>query len=172
MLEGSGDAGELRAAAASEREAVERLVASARAIAADADRQLNQQTQDRVAETLQAAGADEEIAERVRTGRLDKEARRAAIGTGALAPVPRRGGGETKKARASHERREAKTALDAARRDLERAEGVVERAQDDVDVHAARLKEAKEALARAKREAKQAAAEVRRAEQRAKKAGG
>ena len=169
MLAGKGDGDELREAAAAERDAVERLVSIARDIAAADERKINQATLDRVAETLQAAGADEELAERVRSGRLAKEARRASIGASTRVPSrgrPARGG---KRANAARERGEAKLALDNARRDLERAEGVVERAQEDVEVHAKRLREAKDALARARREAKRAAAEVRKVERRAKK---
>jgi hypothetical protein len=172
LLSGSGEADELRAAAAAERDAVEELVAAAREIADDDDRKLNQATLDRVAETLQAAGADEDVAALVRDGRLAKETRRASIGTGALpsgASSRRSRGGGPGKADHDQDRRAAKAALDGARRDLERAEGVVERAQGDVEVHTARLRKAKEALARAKREARRAATETRRAEARAKK---
>jgi hypothetical protein len=173
MLSGAGEADELRAAAAAERDAVEELVATAREIADGDGRKLNQATLDRVAETLQAAGADEDVAALVRDGRLAKETRRASIGTGALpsgsSPRRSREGGPGKADREDQDRRAAKAALDGARRDLERAEGVVERAQGDVEVHTARLREAKEALARAKREARRAATETRRAEARAKK---
>jgi hypothetical protein len=169
MMRGKGDAGDLRAAAADEREAVERLVEAARRIAADDDRKLNQTMLDRVAETLQAANADEELAEKLREGRFEKEAKRATIGTGALPAATGRGRRSDAKAKASRERKEAEAELDSARRDLERAEGVVERAQADVDLHSERLKGAKDALSKARREAKAAVAELRRAEARAKK---
>ena len=169
MLAGRGDGEDLREAAAAERAAVERLVSIAREIAAADDRKLNRAALDRVAETLQAAGADEEIADAVREGRLAKEQKRATIGVSTRAPSSKRAAGGTKEAKASRDRAEAKAAVEAARRDLERAEGVVERAQSDVDVHAQRLKEAKDDLASAKRHAKSAAAELRRAQARAKK---
>jgi hypothetical protein len=169
MLAGKGDGDELRVAAVEERDAIERLVAAARRIAADDDRKLNQATLDRVAETLQAAGADEETAEKVRAGRLTRETRRASIGASTRAPSGGRSARVTKKQKAARAREEASAALDGARRDLERAHGVAERAQDDVDLHADRLKGAREALTRAKREAKRAESEVRRAEQRSKK---
>jgi chromosome segregation ATPase len=169
MMAGKGDADELRAAAAEERDAVGRLAATARRIAEDDDRTLTQATLDRVAETLQAAAADEQIAEQLRAGRLAKEARRATIGASTRAPVSRRGAGGAAKAKASRDREEARAALDGARRDLDRAEGVVERAQADVDHYTERLREAKNALTAAKRDAKQAASEVGRAERRPKK---
>jgi hypothetical protein len=163
MLAGAGDGGELREAASEEREAVERPVSAARDIAAADGRKLNQATLDRVAETLHAAGADEETAEKVRAGRLTKETRRATIGASTRAPAAGRRGGGAKKARAAREREEAKAELDGARRDLERAEGVRERAEGEVERLAERLNEARSALAEAKREEKRRATEVKRA---------
>jgi hypothetical protein len=172
MLSGKGDGDELREAAAEEREAIERLVAAAREIATADERKLNQAVFDRVAETLQAAGADEEVADAVQGGRLTKETKRAGIGVSTRAPSSGRGAKGAKQAKASAAREEAKAAADHARRDLERGEGVVERAQSDVDIHTQRLAEAKDALASAKRDLKSAAAELRRAEARAKKVAG
>lgn len=163
MLRGKGDGDELRAAAAEERDAVERLLDAARKIAANDDRKLNQATLDRVGETLQAAGADEELAETVRAGRLTQEAKRATIGASTRAPAGGRGAAKTKKERASREREDARAALDAARRDLERAEAGRERAEEEVERLALRLKEARSTLAEAKREEKRRATEVRRA---------
>lgn len=63
MLGGKGDTHELRAAAGDERDAIDRLLDAARRIVAEDGRKINQATFDRVAETLQAAGADERLAE-------------------------------------------------------------------------------------------------------------
>lgn len=168
MLAGKGEADELRAAAAEEREAIQELAASARRIADHDDRKVNEATFDRVAETLQAASADEQLAESVRAGRVAKEAKAATIGVSSRAPAPsgRRRGSSKEDDRA--DRRRAQAEHDAARRDLERAEARRERAQDEVDKHTGRLKEARAELAKAKREATRAAAAVKRAESPAK----
>lgn len=169
MLAGKGKADELRAAAAEEREAIQELVAAARRIADHDDRRVNEASFDRVAETLQAASADAALAESVRAGRVEREAKVATIGVSSREPAPtgRRRGGPKKDDAA--ERKRAQVELDAARRDLERAQARRERAQDEVDKQTERLKGARAELAKAKREATRLAAAVRRAEGRARK---
>ena len=168
MLAGKGNADALRAAAAEERDAIQELVAAARRIADHDDRKVNEATFDRVAETLQAASADEELAESVRTGRVEREAKAATIGVSSREPAATGRRRSAKKDDAA-ERKRAQVELDAARRDLERAEARRERAQDEVDKQTERLEDARAELAKAKREATRAAGAVRRAEGRAKK---
>ena len=86
MLGGNADAEDLRAAARDESEAVDNLVALARGIASGEGVKASRAALDRAAETLRAAGADPELAERIRAGRLDKEARSATIGASTRAP--------------------------------------------------------------------------------------
>ena len=168
MLAGRADAEELRAAAAAVRETLEGLAARAREIAANDGRKLNQATLDRVAETLQAASTDPDVAESVRSGQLAKETKTATIGSGrgTIAPPSRsRKGGAKRDDRA--EREQARRELKEAEDELERAQGHRERAQGEVDKLAERLKEARAELAQAKRDVKAADAEVGRARKRA-----
>lgn len=170
MLGGKGDADELRSAAGEEREAIDRLLAAARGIAAEDDRKVNQATFDRVGETLQAASADEDLAELVRGGRLEKEARSATIGASSVTPKRSRSGGRGSRASEKRvERERARGELERAERDLKLAEQRRGRAEDRVEEQAERLKQARADLAEARRDAKRLAAEVRRAERRLKK---
>ena len=170
MLAGDEDAAALRKAAADERAAIAALIDSARSIASSEGRKLSPATLDRVAETLQAASADTELAERVRSGRLDKEARSATLGASSRAPARRRGAkASARKDERRAERDEARLEIEAAQRDLERAEARRDRAQDEVDKQTARLGAARDALAEARREAKRLATELKRAEAKARK---
>jgi hypothetical protein len=172
MLAGRADADELRGAAAAERDALDRLMTRAREIAANDGRRLNQATLDRVAETLQAAATDEDVADAVRTGRLAKETKRATIGAGARAPSGR--AGRRAKSRAKDGRREreqeraqALRAVQHAEGELERAEAHLDRAQKEVDTREERLKQARAELAQAKRDVKSAEGAVRKARKQA-----
>ena len=100
---GSGE--RLREAARLERQALERLMEIAR----EMDPRPSAATLDRVGETLQAAGSDEEVARLVRTGRLDRE-RRAAGLPGEATPTRSRAATKPAKDR-SQELKEARAAL-------------------------------------------------------------
>jgi len=170
MLGGKSDPAELRSAAADERDAIGRLVEAARDIAKGEDRDVKPPTFDRVTETLQAASVDPGLAERVRAGRLDKEARAATIGVSDRAPARARGAkAADPAANARAQRDRVRAELETARRDLERAEARRARAQDEVDKQTERLKQARTELADAKREAKRLATAIRRAEARLEK---
>ena len=139
MLGGKGDTHELRAAAGDERDAIDRLLDAARRIVAEDGRKINQATFDRVAETLQAAGADERLGELVRAGRLAKEARSATLG--ASTPGPKRGGrdgrGGARTSRTSEKRAER---LAEARADLKGAKREATRLEAEVGRGRARVK--------------------------------
>jgi hypothetical protein len=115
---GSGE--RLREAARREREALERLVEIARQMGP----RPSAATLDRVGETLQAAGSDEDVARLVRTGRLDRE-RRAASLTGRATPTRSRAATKP----AMDRTRELK-AVRAALRDLRRRENRTRAAQE------------------------------------------
>ena len=83
-------------------------------------------TLDRVGETLQAAGSDEEAALLVRTGRLDRE-RRAASLTGGAMPTPSRAATKPAKDRA-RELKEVRAALEELRRREKRTRTAQEKA--------------------------------------------
>ncbi len=108
---GTASSGErLRKAAQKEREALERLMELARQI----DPRPSAAALDRVGETLQAAGSDEEVARLVRTGRLDRE-RRAASVTGGATPAPLTAAAKPAKDR-SRELKDVRAALAELRR--------------------------------------------------------
>ena len=105
---GSGE--RLREAAREEREALERLMELAHQIGP----RPSAATLERVRETLQAAGSDEEVARLVRTGRLTRERRVASV-TGVTTPARSRAAPKSAKDR-SRERKLARAALQKLRR--------------------------------------------------------
>jgi hypothetical protein len=108
---GTGGSGErLREAAREEREALGRLMGLARQMGP----RPSAATLDRVGETLQAAGSDEEVARLVRTGRLDRE-RRAASLTGGATPARSRAAPKPAKDR-SRKLKEVRAALNELHR--------------------------------------------------------
>jgi hypothetical protein len=115
---GSGE--RLRKAARMERQALERLMEIARQMGP----RPSAATLDRVGETLQAAGSDEEVARLVRTGRLDRERRAAGLPAAATPPRSR---AATKPAKdRSQELKEVRAAL----KDLGRRETRTRTAQE------------------------------------------
>lgn len=159
-LSGRG-AEELAAVGARRRRLVDRLVERAASLLGEAGRSSARATLDRVAETLLAASVDQEAAEAVAAGRLERELSppsgfEAALDAGpAAAASTRRGSGrgrarDTKaKERAERRAREAREAAQEARRE------------------ARRLAQEAESAERAARRARQRA---ERAEQRAEEA--
>jgi phosphoglycolate phosphatase-like HAD superfamily hydrolase len=169
-LAGKADAAGLRTAAEGERQAIAHMIDVPQEIAANDGLDVSPATLERVAETLQASGADPELAKRVRAGRLDKEARSATIGVSTRAPAGTRKAGRAGRSVDDQGGREqAQAELESASRDLERAEQRRDRALDDVNKHSERLKQARAELAEAKRDVKSLQATVRRSEQRAKR---
>ncbi|OLE36550.1 MAG: hypothetical protein AUG48_06970 [Actinobacteria bacterium 13_1_20CM_3_68_9] len=117
---GSGE--RLREAAREERQALERLIEMARQMGP----RPSAATLDRVGETLQAAGSDEDVARLVRTGRLDRE-RRAASLTGGATPARSRAATKPAKDR-SRELKEVRAALEKLRRREKRTRTAQEKA--------------------------------------------
>jgi hypothetical protein len=90
VLAGSADPGDLRAAAARERAAVDGLVGTARGLLSSGGHELSAATLERVSETLHAAAVDDEARAKVSAGRLVRELRHAGLGAGvggAFAPA-------------------------------------------------------------------------------------
>ena len=100
-------------------------------------------TLDRVRETLQAAQVDADVAEKVLSGRVEREERAASVGLDNLAAPPKAG-----RKRSSSSKKSAKSDAGAKEKEAKRK----------------RIAEAKEALSEAKAEAREAAREVARAE--------
>ena len=90
LLAGRGDARALREAGASERDAVDALVHTARGLLSADGHELSASTLERVADTLHAAALDEDAREQVRAGRLERELRHAGLGLGEAPASPAR----------------------------------------------------------------------------------
>jgi chromosome segregation ATPase len=141
MLEGRGDAADLRAAAERERERVERMVEAVRRVAAEHSKPVSAAVIERVGQTLQAVGSDPELRDRLVRGRVERDHRAATIGLPdaaslAAAPKPRKRAESRKVARARGElaRLRDELADSARRRDAQR------RAVDEAEAEARRLK--------------------------------
>lgn len=175
---------ELRALSQRRGELVSELVRDGRRLAADAGQRLSDAAGDEVRATLEAALADEEAGDAVRSGRLVKPLSYSGFGgdlagaasTG-MAPAPRKPAGRrhggAARAVSREERREADRRVEAELR-REQAERDARRAQEEAR---ARLDEAQERVAALRREldeARRAAAnaddELRRATQRYERA--
>ena len=147
---------QLRAAAQSERAAVETLIACA---AVAIGRPLTPAVADSVRNTLHAASSNDEAREQVRAGTLTTELR--PVGLGPLpAPAPKRTSTAAEKKRATESARVLKAArasetalqreVNAAKRALERAEEVYARAREAADAAAGRAQEARRRMREAR----------------------
>jgi len=136
---GKVDAKRMRELAREEGELLEELVTRA----GDLGDGASASTLDRVRETLQAAQVDEDLADRVLSGRVEREERAASVGLDNLAAPPKAG-----RKRSSKPKRSAQPDSGAKEKEAKRK----------------RIAEAKEALSEAKAEAREAAREVARAD--------
>ncbi len=151
MLAGATDRERLRDAAKREQRAVDALLRTAEAIGRE--HRVGAQILTRVGETLQAAAGDPDLAEAIRSGRVTREQRAAAIGLVGPTPTPapakqgkrdeaaaeRRVRREQAKRRQGAERKlaVAERKLESERAKLERAREAVEEAE--ARVHSAEL---------------------------------
>ncbi len=130
MLAGSPDRDKLRDAAQREKRTVDSLTRAAEALGGEHG--VGAQILTRVAETLQAAAGDPEVAEAIERGRLTREQRAASVGLiGTATPRAR----TTRKGGKEKEAAERKARQQLAKRRKE-AEGRVHGAE--LDAHAAR----------------------------------
>lgn len=141
MLAGSTNHRRLRESAQRERKAIDSLTGTAEQIGGQIG--VGQQILGRVAETLQAAASDPEVAEAIERGRLTREQRAASIGLiGSATPAPRTKGKDREERirRADRERAKRRQAaerklvalekkLDRERQRLERAREAAEEAE-------------------------------------------
>jgi hypothetical protein len=154
MLAGSADRSKLRETAQREQKKVDSLARAAEAIGREHG--VGAQILTRVAETLQAAAGDPEVAEAIERGRVSREKRAASVGLiGTAAPAPasgRKKGPERDAAeRRAHQqqakrRQAAERKLASAEKRLERENKALERARQKVEdaerkVHEAELDE-------------------------------
>ena len=180
LLAGKVDRDRLRDAARAEQRAIESLMRTAEAIAREHG--AGSQILDRVAETLQAAASDPEVAEAIEKGRLEREARATSLGlvgpatAAKRAPARRKAGKQAERAKsdkreaertakaeraerearreAAKRRRAAERALATAEKRIERERSVVERLRDDLAEREQRIAEAEAEADRAREELK------------------
>jgi len=154
LLDG-GDPRAVQEAAGAERAAVERLVAAARGVLADAGRPATDASLDRVRDTLHAAASDDAVRELVRAGRVVEDAEATGFALAGLSP-----GKGAKRPAAARPKKEPDRA--AARRKA--AAERVEKAQGELAEAEGAVREAERALARAQKEADRRRGALERAE--------
>jgi hypothetical protein len=168
VVAGRGDARSLGAAAEAERAALETLTDTARGLLSSEGHELAPAKLEQVSETLHAAAIDPQARDQVRDGCLVRELRHVGLGAleGGAAPALRRTAARAKvppdDGRAA-ERRAARQAEAAARREHERAVRALEVAQERRDRTADGLREAEHALSAARQRAERATEELERA---------
>ncbi len=171
VVAGRGDARSLGAAAEAERAALETLTNTARGLLSSEGHELAPAKLEQVSETLHAAAIDPQARDQVRDGCLVRELRHVGLGglgalEGGAAPALRRTAARAKAppddGRAA-ERRAARQAEAAARREHERAARALEVAQERRDRTADGLREAEQALSAARQRAERATEELERA---------
>jgi hypothetical protein len=141
--------GDVRGATQEERQALQRLLQLAGEYASA--------TQiDRVRQTLQAAAVDEQAAEQVREGRLERELEPGGFGSLVSGPAPAR----RAPAKPKRDRKAERAAVTAARKRVQEARGAARDAERAVE-------EAEERAARAREQLEAAEAELEEAERRA-----
>jgi hypothetical protein len=141
--------GDVRGATQEERQALQRLLQLAGEYAGS--------TQiDRVRQTLQAAAVDEQAAERVRAGRLERELEPGGFGSLVTGPAP----APREPARPARDRQAERAAVEEARRQVQEARRAAREAEQA-------LEQAEESAARARERLEAAEAELEEAERRA-----
>ena len=162
LLEGDVDQGRLRKAAAREREAAAELSETAQALGRE--HKVGPGILDRVAETLQAAAADPEVARAIEVGRLAREQRATGFGAAASAPSgakPARKKSKAEEARERRERAAAQKRRKGAERKLATAEKQVERRRAAAEKARGALESAEQALEQAEDERREAERELK-----------
>jgi hypothetical protein len=161
----SGDSDRMRAAAADERDAVNRLVSLAEDEAGRTGIAATATLMNRITETLQAVTGDEETRRLVESGRLDRERKVATLGFPMAAPA----GGKRKQAAASRKQaRKPTRELEAARKELKRVGRELGTARRRAERADAAVKRAEGKLADARDEATSAGDAVTELEAEAK----
>jgi hypothetical protein len=142
--------GDVRGATQEERQALQRLLQLAG--------EYTGSTQiDRVRQTLQAAAVDEQAAERVRAGRLERELEPGGFGSLVSGPAP---AARREPAPPKRDRKAERAAVEEARRQVQAARRAAHEAEEA-------LEQAEEAAARAHERLEAAEAELEEAERRA-----
>ena len=154
---GGGSSDVLEHARDDERNAIAELTRAARSFLEEAGHPPTEAMLDKVRETLHAAVVDEDLGERVRAGRLEKEEQ--AAGFGFSLPAPK--ASPKRPAPARPGRGQKRTKDEAPRAKDRRAEDAVRRKEQQARQ---RLRDARDALAGAERAVKSRKRELKRAE--------
>jgi hypothetical protein len=166
LLAGRGAGAALREALDQERNAVSRLLGTARGLLSVEGDELSPAMLERVAETLHAAALEDDARAQVADGCLQRELRHVGIGAAGLSgePPPKSARTRAASARPRADIKALTRAEGDARRAAERARKAAETAAAKRDTAAARLKDAEQAAAEAARRASEAEAAHRRAQ--------
>jgi hypothetical protein len=164
LLEQGGDPGELREAAARERELLEGLVGEARVVAA-ARGAVSESVIDKVTQTLRAIGVDRELREAALRGRVEKERSVATVAgddmLGSLAAsLPAKGRKAKKPSRKPATPKQSQRAKD---REVERARTELARLRERLEVAETRREMGESGVKAAEKGLRQATAEVAQA---------
>jgi hypothetical protein len=142
-----------------ERAAIEELARAARALLEEQGHPASDAVLDKVRDTLHAAVVDEELGERVRAGRLEKEEQATGFGFALAAGTPpakprRNTTAQKRKAEQARtrKRREAQERLRAARLEAEAARKAAEQAAKNLERAERALEESLAALEKAQRD--------------------
>jgi len=154
LIAGDGDRETLRAAGQRERDAVDALVTSGRAVIGAAGDPASPATLGRIADTLHAAALEPEVQQLVRNGCLDREFRHVGLGDVVQGAPP---GDRPGMGRPAARRPRGPGAAETAKRDRQRQ---AERERERV-----RLEALRDAEAEARHASERAAEDVRRAEE-------
>jgi hypothetical protein len=159
-----GSPNALEGARDDERAAIGQLTEAARGLLEEAGHPPSETVLERIRETLHAAIVDEEIGQRVRTGRLEREEQATGFGSLSLTAIPTQTDGRPEQRRKSRQkeaarerRRAAEERLREARRALAEAEKAVvsrqrelERAERELASHRSAVENAERAVERAR----------------------
>ncbi|MGH3031745.1 MAG: hypothetical protein ACRDNE_13480 [Gaiellaceae bacterium] len=163
-LLGGGSPEALQQARDDERTAIAELAGAAASLLTEAGHPASEATLDRVRKTLHAAAADEEIGQRVRAGRLEREEAATGFGIGSPQPAARaKPATEAKRGRGSKERQAQQAEAAREKAALERRAEQEKKARKKRRAEE-RLREARSALREAERAVQRQARELERSE--------
>jgi hypothetical protein len=159
LLEEDGDPGELRAAAATERELLESLIGEARSVA-KARGAVSESVIDKVTQTLRAIGVDPELRAAALRGRVEKERSVATMGSSGSFTVPTTSAARVRKPPRPNERTKERE-IERARVELARLRERLEVAETRREIGESGVREAEKGLREAKAQVAEAKGEIR-----------
>ncbi len=159
LIEEDGDPGELRAAAATERELLEGLVGEARSVAKTRGA-ISESVIDKVTQTLRAIGVDPELRAAALRGRVEKERSVATVGGSGSFTVPKTPRSRPRKLPKPNKRTKERE-VELARVELARLRERLEVAETRREIGESGVREAEKGLREAKAELTESKGEIR-----------